>query len=378
MATKKYLSLDRLTEYDALIKAYADNAATTVKNDLLNGAGEAYDTLKELGELIDENVDAIEALETIASTQPDWNQNDETATDYIKNRTHWSTPFNYVYPETTWNLDEGYCELPFGQEALTPISTYKIVLDNVEYTGKVNFVNLGSWGYYILGNGEMSTYDGIGDLTYPFMLDIGDDYAYMLYESTNPTCTFSMEIDGAVYQKLDPGYLPEFNVANGGEDILYRSVVMNDIVSNIASGSSSTAMGWSTKASGQDSVAMGQHTVASGRQSVAMGLRTEALGDTQVVMGNYNIPDSSSLLIVGNGGHSERKNVFKLEETGTGYFAGDVYVGHASDSTQAKKLATEEFVLNNAGSTITAMTDDEIDAICNSTIIVATMDGGEF
>lgn len=48
-------------------KTYADNAAATVKNDLLNGAGTAYDTLKELGDLIADNADAIEALETIAS-----------------------------------------------------------------------------------------------------------------------------------------------------------------------------------------------------------------------------------------------------------------------------------------------------------------------
>ena len=52
-------------EQDA--KNYADNAANKVKNDLLNGAGDAYDTLKELGNLIDENADAIDALETIAS-----------------------------------------------------------------------------------------------------------------------------------------------------------------------------------------------------------------------------------------------------------------------------------------------------------------------
>lgn len=48
-------------------KAYADS----IKNDLLNGAGEAYDTLKELGDLIDENVDAIDALETVASNKAD-------------------------------------------------------------------------------------------------------------------------------------------------------------------------------------------------------------------------------------------------------------------------------------------------------------------
>ena len=82
MATKKYLSYDGLAEYDALIKAeitegeesaktYADNAANTVKNDLLNGAGKAYDTLKELADLITENVDAIDALETVAAGKAD-------------------------------------------------------------------------------------------------------------------------------------------------------------------------------------------------------------------------------------------------------------------------------------------------------------------
>lgn len=56
-------------------KAYADSAASTaantVKNDLLNGAGAAYDTLKELGDLIDENVGAIDALEAVAANKKD-------------------------------------------------------------------------------------------------------------------------------------------------------------------------------------------------------------------------------------------------------------------------------------------------------------------
>lgn len=69
MATKKYLSYDGLTEYDALIKTKIDESAENVKNDLLNGAGDAYDTLKELGDLINENVDAINALETIAASK---------------------------------------------------------------------------------------------------------------------------------------------------------------------------------------------------------------------------------------------------------------------------------------------------------------------
>ncbi|MCM1516225.1 MAG: hypothetical protein NC080_07445 [Paraprevotella sp.] len=42
-------------------------AQQAVKNDLLGGAGEAYDTLKELADLITANEDAIDALEAIAS-----------------------------------------------------------------------------------------------------------------------------------------------------------------------------------------------------------------------------------------------------------------------------------------------------------------------
>lgn len=58
---------EKLTE----AKSYADNVATKVKNDLLNGAGTAYDTLKELGDLIDDNQDAIDALEIVAAGKAD-------------------------------------------------------------------------------------------------------------------------------------------------------------------------------------------------------------------------------------------------------------------------------------------------------------------
>lgn len=64
----------------ASAKTYADNAVAKVKNDLLNGAGTAYDTLKELGDLIDDNADAIDALETIASGKADKTHSHDIAT----------------------------------------------------------------------------------------------------------------------------------------------------------------------------------------------------------------------------------------------------------------------------------------------------------
>ena len=69
---------------DALVsaKAYADG----IKNDLLNNAGAAYDTLKELGDLIDDNTDAIDALETVAASKA--NASDLTSHTSNKSNPH--------------------------------------------------------------------------------------------------------------------------------------------------------------------------------------------------------------------------------------------------------------------------------------------------
>jgi hypothetical protein len=49
----------------------AKGAAEAVKNELLNGAGEAFDSLKELGDLINTNKNALNTLESIAANKAD-------------------------------------------------------------------------------------------------------------------------------------------------------------------------------------------------------------------------------------------------------------------------------------------------------------------
>ena len=49
------------------INSVVEAAKTAVKNDLLGGAGTAYDTLKELADLISTNSDAIDSLEALAA-----------------------------------------------------------------------------------------------------------------------------------------------------------------------------------------------------------------------------------------------------------------------------------------------------------------------
>lgn len=60
------------------IESVVTAAKQAVKDDLLGGAGEAYDTLKELADLIDSNKTAIEALETIAGGAVRYDQDQST------------------------------------------------------------------------------------------------------------------------------------------------------------------------------------------------------------------------------------------------------------------------------------------------------------
>ena len=80
-ADKEHTHEQYLTQQDISDKANVNHkhddlyevkgAAEAVKNDLLNGAGDAYDTLKELGDLIANNKSTLEALETVATGKAD-------------------------------------------------------------------------------------------------------------------------------------------------------------------------------------------------------------------------------------------------------------------------------------------------------------------
>ena len=92
---KKFFTDESINTLVTESKKYADSAATKVKNDLLNGAGAAYDTLKELGDLIDDNQDAISALQTVASGKADKSDltshtGDTTAHITSTERTNWN------------------------------------------------------------------------------------------------------------------------------------------------------------------------------------------------------------------------------------------------------------------------------------------------
>ena len=112
-------------------------------------------------------------------------------------------------------------------------------------------------------------------------------------------------------------------------------------------GQGSHAEGSYTNASGSWSHAEGALTESKGYQSHAEGACTIASSKSQHVQGEYNIEDvvnnpaarGKYAHIVGNGTASARSNAYTLDWQGNAWFAGDVYVGGASqDDGVADKL----------------------------------------
>ncbi len=92
-----------------------------------------------------------------------------------------------------------------------------------------------------------------------------------------------------------------------------------------ATGRQAHSEGVQTIASGYCAHAEGSNTKATNYYSHAEGLGTIAAGRNQTAMGKYNISDTKSLVIVGNGSKdTTRSNAYKLDANGNGWFEGTV------------------------------------------------------
>lgn len=121
----------------------------------------------------------------------------------------------------------------------------------------------------------------------------------------------------------------------------------------LASGSHSHSEGISTTASAIGTHAEGCYTTASSEGAHAEGYFTLASSNYQHVEGKYNVEDTNGTYahIVGNGSDSSaRSNAHTLDWDGNVWFAGGVKVGGTSqDDSEAKELATKEYVDNMIG-----------------------------
>lgn len=321
--------------------------------------------------------DAIEAIDEAKVdktdiVQSDWNQNDETSLDYIKNR-----PFYEGEPEIHYNLpeitisDETSLSLGFtflqGTLSIEDGKTYEVIINGNVYTAKCVQIdssgfelgdkNLQEYPFYFLDRGIMyQAKYGVQEAPITIAIRTTANSIKKL-ERKFVDGIVGMDVEGKIFPYQDKNYI----AGNGAE-------IFNSYLTNKALGQYSHAEGEMTNAIGFVSHAEGGGTVAYGMQSHAEGLGTEAYGndshaegwctiasgDWQHVQGKLNIEDTEDKYahIVGNGENTysegtKRSNAHTLDWNGNAWYQGDIYVGSTSGTNKdegSKKLATEEYV----------------------------------
>ena len=338
--------------------------------------------------------------------QADWSQNDETAIDYVKGRTHWkedSIETITVLQNTT--IEGGTtatvaCEngVAFGVE-------HKVIFNGVTY-------NCTPWpmdSSYYLGNGSLigETYASLGG-NEPFLIrNNTNDNSMTVKTNESGTHTISITYDNIIYHIIDEHYLPiligksgsgflseifnnpineasgKYSHAEGSKTIASNSSAHAEGYVTTASGFASHAEGAGasgtgatgdyshseggfTIASGMYTHAEGYGTVASGQRSHAEGWNTISAGEYQHAQGKNNIEDTTNKYahIVGNGkSKKNRSNAHTLDWEGNAWYAGTLRVG-GTFYDDAKEVALKEDIPtvateNKLGTVkVSAKTDD--------------------
>lgn len=167
---------------------------------------EARDQAAQNAERIGKLSEEIANMGGGSSVQPDWNQNDPNAADYVKNRTHYvgeKTQREFL-AEGVYAFEEQNgmmrCALPFDK--IESGNTYVVTLDGTEYVCNAKPLND---GYMYIGNDVAVNGDDTGE---PFVIVYeGVGYCFMLHDpATQHTISIVEQYEPVV--TLPEKYLP--------------------------------------------------------------------------------------------------------------------------------------------------------------------------
>lgn len=140
----------------------------------------------------------------IKKSTADWNQNDSSAADYVKNRTHWEEEKVIVAERVVsgFSLMQEPIYAVVNPFRMNPVvgGTYTVVWDGVSYDVKMR--DLDGLGY--IGNVNYVNMASGGNI--PFAIVFAGD-VFLVTES--PAASHTISISGTVVHKLGSKYLPD-------------------------------------------------------------------------------------------------------------------------------------------------------------------------
>ena len=213
-------------------ETYADNAANKVKNDLLNGAGDAYDTLQELGVLIDDNKDALDALREVATNKADsehthsWNELENKPFGDEENLLY-SADIQFVKSD---NNSDVYAILSdFDSSKYSISNTYIIKVNDCTFTGEWTGVYYNTYRIeaYNENNDYVNLYYQSNYVSLTFLKSEWSENAELIPETYNAHITISSSELKTINTKYISDNIPKIQTANVGQFISVKSVDEN-------------------------------------------------------------------------------------------------------------------------------------------------------
>lgn len=158
--------------------------------------------------------DAQLKYDTITDAKADWNQNDENAIDYVKNRTHYdNSQFIEVVPEqsvtkqyaynTPWGLLH-YDTASVANMTLKTSVKYKVVLNGVEYFTECKDGDSNPY----FGNHAVLNQNGV-NTGEPFIVTVGEVNALAWYGEYGETITLAIYEQQGDLVQLDEKFIPD-------------------------------------------------------------------------------------------------------------------------------------------------------------------------
>ena len=352
---------------------------------------------------VDENGRPIEweAVDFPEQAQANWDQNDDSNPDFVKNR-----PFYEKIDSVTLMPETQFSNLThiYSPEISTPsdvngdfISDFTFSSNGTQIINEGDSVKVTFDGTVYecvlqnnyIGNQSLTSYAETEDTGEPFLFSL---QTIPSFHTKSTDCVVKVEADISHIKKIDSKFL-ELPIAPGsGTNSTIENCVANygDNIKNTATGEYSHAEGSSNSADGEcshaegygcsasrycshaegentianglcshaegsfssangdRSHAEGEATIANGWHSHAEGKNTIANGACQHVQGRYNKEDGTNgwyAHIVGNGTDDDkRSNAHTLDWSGNAWFAGDVFVNGSGQNSGVKLLKTGEAI----------------------------------
>lgn len=250
-----------------------------------------------------------------ATSTPDWNQNDPTANDYIKNRPFYTGEVvqTEIIPEHTYTLSPAGSLNIYADES----GTYPYYLED----GK-NYIVVYNGTTYELTSSNLDGLSYVGDIgplqgieaTVPFSIVAGNGMLQIVDYNGNTEVTFKIIEDRADIIQIDLKYIPELpGYMSKQNPVGYGSFSLNRKADTTV-GLNSHAEGDNTTASGKASHSEGSGTIASGLVSHAEGWYTNANakfshaeGGNTTASGEYSHSEGGSATASGVYSHAEGK-----------------------------------------------------------------------